>query len=279
MLASDGRAPVSVLDYNRGRVVDVTGDVDEGLAGCIADMLDDPAFAKLPFADDPAAANRAINAAVAQLPPQSVPIPFMVAILKQETNLRHYNEPRAGDDDKYIIVGLDTNASQKHIITSRGYGFGQYTLFHHPPRADEVADFMNDLQKNLQKAIKELRHKFDNFVNGGTSGTRADDRIAERGDGNLKRCKFRIDDPRFMTDCRQCALDAGQINIEAGVTHWYEGSSHTYQPTQYYKNANYRRVPIRKNVGCDWPYAARRYNGSGINSYHYQVKILKNLLG
>jgi hypothetical protein len=82
-----------------------------------------------------------------------------------------------------------------------------------------------------------------------------------------------------MTDCRQCALDAGRVDIKADVTPWYEGSSHAYQATQYYKSANYRRVPIRKNIGCDWPYAARRYNGSGINSYHYQVKILKNLLG
>jgi hypothetical protein len=36
-------------------------------------------------------------------------------------------------------------------------------------------------------------------------------------------------------------------------------------------------VPVRKNIGCDWPYAIRRYNGAGINSYHYQAKVLKNL--
>ena len=28
---------------------------------------------------------------------------------------------------------------------------------------------------------------------------------------------------------------------------------------------------------CDWPYAARQYNGAGLNSYHYQIAILKSL--
>lgn len=275
---SDGRAPVAVLDYNKGRVIEVNGAVDQGLAGCIADMLGDDAFPKLPFADDPVAANREVIAELDGMTSRTVPIPFLTAILRQETRLRHYNVPRAGNEDTYIVVGLDTNASEKHVITSRGYGIGQYTLFHHPPQAEEVSDFMRDPAKNLGKAIKELRHKFDNFVNGATSGTRADDRIAEQGGGRLKRCKYRAEDARFMNDCKQCALDAGLQDIEDGVTHWFEGSSHTYQPTQYYKSGTYRRVPIRENVGCDWPYAARRYNGAGGNSYHYQVIILKNLL-
>jgi len=33
-----------------------------------------------------------------------------------------------------------------------------------------------------------------------------------------------------------------------------------------------------KNIECDWPYAARRYNDSGINAYHYQVRVLRNVL-
>ena len=44
------------------------------------------------------------------------------------------------------------------------------------------------------------------------------------------------------------------------------------------KGTSYTAVPIRKNIGCDWPYAVRRYNGAGMNSYHYQVKVLKNVL-
>jgi hypothetical protein len=30
---------------------------------------------------------------------------------------------------------------------------------------------------------------------------------------------------------------------------------------------------------CDWPYATRRYNGGGPNSFNYQAIVLKNLLG
>ena len=71
---------------------------------------------------------------------------------------------------------------------------------------------------------------------------------------------------------------AGQQDVRSGVTRFFKGSEHVFEPTQYYKKANYDSVPIRKNIGCDWPYAVRRYNGSGINSYHYQTIILKNLL-
>ena len=36
-------------------------------------------------------------------------------------------------------------------------------------------------------------------------------------------------------------------------------------------------VPNRATLGCDWPYAVRRYNGSGVDSYHYQFQVLKRL--
>jgi hypothetical protein len=274
----DGRAPVSVLDYNRGRVVAVDGVVDQGLAGCIADMLNDPAFPSLPRADDPRGENEKVRESMKALPSREAPIPFLMGILRQESGLKHYNEPRGKDEDSYILVGLDTNASEKFIIPSRGYGAGQYTLFHHPPQKEEVEDFMLDVGKNLQKAMGELREKFTLFVNGGTSGTRSDDRIAEYGNGPLRPCKYPAGDERFMADCRQCAVDAGQVNIQEGVTPLYKGSAFKFVPTQYYRTASYPSVPVRRNMGCDWPYAVRRYNGAGINSYHYQAIVLKNVL-
>lgn len=275
---NDGNAPVSILDLNRGRVVAVTGSVDQGLASCISDMLNEPNFPSLPKADDPKAENSKIVSLMKEMPSEEVPIPFIMGILGQESGLKHYNEPSRNDEDTYIVIGLDTNASEKHIITSRGYGAGQYTLFHHPPKKEEVEDFMLDVGKNLRKAVWELREKFDSFVNGGTSGTRADDRITEYGSGPLRLCKYSAEDPRFMKDCKQCMVDAGQQKIKEGVTPIYQGSSIKFVPTEYYGSGSYDSVPIRKNVSCDWPYAARRYNGAGINSYHYQTIVLRNIL-
>jgi peptidoglycan hydrolase-like protein with peptidoglycan-binding domain len=273
----DGSAPVRVMDYNHGRVNDVSGQADQELVECISDMLDDANFPKLPSANDARTQNAQTLSQIASLPPQTVPMPFLLAILQQETGLTHFCEPASSDTDTFIVTGFDTNdATHPDRITSRGYGIGQYTLFHHPPSTVEVAGVMLDPSKNVQKAVAVLREKFDGYVNGPTSS--ADDRQAEFGNGPLRLCKYSSNDPRHMKDCRQCALDAGTINIQAGSTPLYPGSSETYQPNSYYPTASYQNVPVRQAIGCDWPYAARRYNGAGMNSYHYQVRILRNLL-
>ncbi|MCP4203102.1 MAG: peptidoglycan-binding protein [bacterium] len=267
-------APVDVMDYNQGRVVDVSGACDRGLANCISDMLDDPEYPDLPKAEDPKAENRQLAEDIVALESDEAPVPFIAAILKQESGLKHFNEPRGDDRDTYITIGLDTNASEKHMITSRGYGAGQYTLFHHPATTTEVADFMLDVGKNLSKAFAELGEKFDHFVNGPTSGTRADDRQVEIGSGALRLCKFEPDDPRCFRDCVQCLADAGSRAITEGATRLHAGTQHRYAPTQYYRKSSYADVPKREKIGCDWPYAMRRYNGSGVNSYHYQTRVL-----
>lgn len=274
----DGDAPVRLVDFSGGRVTGVTGEADQGLVECISDILDDASVPALPSTAKPAEENRKIVAQIRALPPAQAPTPFLMAILMQESGLKHFNEPRGGDEDTFIVVGLDTkDPAAKHIVTSRGYGAGQYTLFHHPPRADEVNDFMLDVGKNVQKASRELREKFDHFVNGPTPARRADDRQAEFGNGALRPCKFDAGDPRFMKDCGQCVRDAGLEDIRIGVTPLFAGSGQTYQKTDLYQIASYEDVPVRKGLGCDWPYAVRRYNGSGMNSYHYQAKVLLNL--
>jgi hypothetical protein len=274
----DGSAPVRVVDYNRGRVLAVTGEVDQKLLGCIADMIGDALFPKLPLASDPTAENAKVRAQIADMRSVEVPMPFLLAIFKQESGCMHYREPSGNNQDNVVVVGCDTNSSEKHIITSRGYGVGQYTLFHHPPTQQEVGAFIVDPAGNVQRAVKELREKFDGFVNGATSGTRADDRIAEAGRGPLRVCRYPASDPRYLRDCRQCAVEAGTQVIRIGQTPLYAGSSAKFQKTQYYANDEYRDVPIRKNLPCDWPYAVRRYNGAGINSYHYQARVLRNVL-
>ncbi len=95
----DGNSAVGVLDYNRGRVVDVTGIVDFQLAGCLSDMLDDDNFPKLPKTDDPVQENSRIVTLIKEMPSTEVPIPFLIGILQQESGLKHYNEPPKNDED------------------------------------------------------------------------------------------------------------------------------------------------------------------------------------
>ena len=108
---NDGDAAVSVLDYNRGRVVQVTGTVEQGLAECISDMVDDPNFPKLPRSDNPKDENQRIVAIMRDIPSREVPIPFLMGMFLQESGLKHYNEPAGNDEDTYIVTGVDTNAN------------------------------------------------------------------------------------------------------------------------------------------------------------------------
>lgn len=270
----DGDAPVRVVDYNRGRVTAVNDEVDPPLVECIMEMLRDDAFPKLPRSDDPARENQRVAARIMEMEPSHAPSPFLTAVLTQESGMMHFRVPRGRDSDSFIVVGADTNAREPYAITSRGYGAGQYTLFHHPPRQDEVSGIMLDAVKNVERAARLLREKLDRFVRGPAS--RADDRIAERGAGPVTLCRYQPDDPRFMRDCVRCASAAGARDLRAGEP-LHTGAAGTWRSTRYYSNAGYTSVPRRERFGCDWPYAIRRYNGAGINSYHYQARVLRYL--
>lgn len=265
-------APVSIQSYNNERVTEVSGQLDSVTAACIRDMLNDPRFVLLPYNENAAVENAKLD----QIESALVPMPFLKVILRQESGMKQFEVPTDKDEDNFIVIGLDRNDDSypDEHITSRGYGAGQYTLFHHPPTQAGVNNFMLNIEANVAKASEELREKFDGFVNGRTSGTRADDRIAEAKTIPLRLCKYQPDDPRYLTDCRQCMLDAGGTDIIAGTTHFYEGSSGVYRTTKYHRAERLTSVPIRKNIGCDWPYAIRRYNGSGVNSYWYQAEVL-----
>ncbi len=275
--AGDGHAPVAVQSYNAGRVASVTGVVDQGTAAAIAAMLADPAFPKLPSSANPASDNQAALAAIRQIPSLAVPLPFLMAVLEQESDCRHYHVPEAGDGDSCITAGMDRNdAAHPFAITSRGFGIGQYTLFHHPPTAAEAAGVIADPVSNVSQTIAGLSDKFRHFVNGPTADTQAADRMAEAGTGPLRTCRYPAGDSRCMTDCAACMSQAGATNIVAGVTPWYAGCAESYAATQYHKGS-YSNVPVRANLACDWAYAVRRYNGSGVNSYDYQAEVLQRI--
>ena len=78
-----------------------------------------------------------------------------------------------------------------------------------------------------------------------------------------------------MLDCARCAAEP-RVNIDT-TTPLHAGTTETLQPTSYHPETSYRNIPDRAKLGCDWPYAVRRYNGSGINSYHYQFQVLQRL--
>ncbi len=279
----DGRAPVAVADYNTpglaggGQAVTaVTGVLDQALAACMARMLGDAAMVQVPSAADPAAENAKAMQAIRATANRVAPTPFIAAMIMQESGGQHFRVPQGRDQDNFVVVGLDrANREAPDQITSRGYGIGQYTIFHHPPRPAEVHDFILDPVRNVQKAFQELREKFDGFIAGPMDT--ADDRVAEHARIPLRICRYSTADPLYLRDCKACAAAAGKVEIRAG-TPAYAGASVTYQADQYYPSAVYRGVPDRAAFPCDWPYAARRYNGSGNDSFHYQTRILLNLL-
>ena len=274
--AEDGAAPVAVNSYNRG-VTAVTGIADPALVDSIEAMLSDDHFPKLPFSDNPAADNATVLAAAAALRSTVVPVPYLLAIFKQESDNQHYQVPRGHDADNFVTLGLDRKDDDKARVTSRGYGLGQYTLFHHPPTTAEIANFIMDPAGNVQTAIHELRDKFDKFIAGPTPGTTADDRKREHPLLTLRLCRYQRSDPKYMRDCKACAVEAGTTDIIAS-TPFCEGSSETYGQAPLYPSPHYIGVPVRAAFQCDWPYAVRRYNGSGANSYNYQAIVLRNLL-
>jgi hypothetical protein len=276
--SGDGNAPVAVQSYNNGNVTSITGILDQGLAACIAAMLADPAFPKLPFSSNPLVDNQSAIIAIQGLAPLPVPVPFLLAILHQVCNCRHFQVPPAAGGDSFVTVGLDrNNPASSAAITSRGYGIGQFTLFHHPPTAAEMAGVITNPVQNVGQAVSALADKFNHFLNGATPAVVADDRIAEYGTGALRPCQFPASDSRYMAACASCLTAATLTNITAGVTPLFAGSPDSYAATQYHPGS-YQNVPVRANIHCDWPYAVRRYNGSGVNSYDYQAEVLLRIV-
>jgi peptidoglycan hydrolase-like protein with peptidoglycan-binding domain len=273
----DGRAPLAMTDCNRG-VTGITGMVDPALADSMEALLNEPDFPRLPHSNDPAAANRLLLATLVATASAVAPTPYLLAIFLQESRCRHYAVPDTNQDtDSYITIGLDSPPDTPDQVTSRGYGIGQYTLFHHPPRAAEVAALMDDPLRNANAAFTLLRSKFDHFLVGRTADTRADDRDAEHPLLDLRQCRYGPGDPRFLLACRDCAREARKIDI-VPETPLHRQSTETYGQASAYRDPHYTGVPDRADFKCDWPYAVRRYNGSGANSYNYQARVLLALL-
>jgi hypothetical protein len=276
----DGAPPITIATFNIGpngkRVTAATGVLDEGLAACIDALLQHPDVPKLPESAEPRADNQRALEVIRNAASTDAPAPFIAAMVIQESGGQHFHVPGPRDADTFITVGLDRNdPADPDRITSRGYGIGQYTLFHHPPRADEVVAVMLDPSRNAAAAFRALREKFTKFVVGPADA--AEDRKQEHPLLPLRECRYARTDSRFMRDCKVCAASVRRIAIQAG-TPVFAGAQLAYRVDQYYPTADYSGVPDRAEFLCDWPYAVRRYNGSGVDSYHYQTHVLLNLL-
>ena len=102
----DGSAPVAVQNYNNGAVTSQTGILDQPLASCIAAMLTDSAFPKVPSSTDPSGDNQAALAAIAAISPPQVPIPFLMQVFIQESGQQHFQVPSTNNTDNFVTIGL-----------------------------------------------------------------------------------------------------------------------------------------------------------------------------
>jgi hypothetical protein len=268
----DGKAPVAVTSYNRGRLTaQITDVLDQNLADCIADMLADPDFPPLPHSATAASDNARAITAIAAAHSTVAPTPFMLAIVLQESTGLHFSVPRNQDQDDFVIIGLDhAKDAPPDQITSRGYGIGQYTLFHHPPSTSEVQRCIVDPVGSVALAYTTLHDKIALAIP-------SPDRQTEHPQQQFRPCRYAASDPRYLRDCTACTRATRKLDIQPG-TPFYLGSDGTYQPTKYHPTATYSGVPDRADFPCDWPYAVRRYNGDGPDSYHYQAEVLLRLL-
>jgi hypothetical protein len=273
--ANDGPAPVAMTDYNVGHITDETGVVDARLADCIEALVLDEAVPKLPRSGDGAAANAAALAAAAAAPSRLAPTPFVVAMARQESGARHFREPSGRDEDDFLRLSLAGDPAAPSRVTARGYGLGHYVIHHHPPRPEELRDVIANPVNNLQRIRDGLRDAFEGGLVGGRPESAAPDRLAEHPLLPLRACRYRPGDPRYLTDCGACARQAMRRDIRPG-TPLHRGAEATYgaMPDAAY---GYPGVPDRACFPCDWPYAARRYRGTGVDSYHYQARLLIDL--
>ena len=105
---------------------------------------------------------------------------FLLAILVQESRAQKtFDEPGERSGQLHHPRSGQRNGRGLYHYLPGLWCRCEYTLFHHPPTAAEVSDFMLDVEKNVERARSELRDKFDHFVLSASAAAQADDRIAE----------------------------------------------------------------------------------------------------
>lgn len=73
-------------------------------------------------------------------------------------------------------------------------------------------------------------------------------------------------------------MEVPKLNIDPRMPQYYGAPAADTYASALYAGRSYVNMPDRAAFLCDWPYAVRRYNGSGPASYNYQAIVLTNVL-
>lgn len=262
----------SLKKFNQGRVTAVDGESSLGILAVLQDMSKSPSLARLSPALNPSKGNQAMKERLSGYLNSKFPTPLVMAVLTQETNLKWYRK------DGYPLVGLDYNSDEDYIITSRGLFYSQRTIFSYPISKKEF-DSMNDLESDMEFFFDHIFGKYQNFVVSSSAKARDDLRysVPEFKDLDLRGCKYEESDSKYMKDCKACLKECPSKDYLMGDSLLGNGRW-IIKPTHYHRIQDYEGFPDFHHFPCDYVFTIRRYNGSGINSFHYLMRVLAHLL-
>lgn len=241
------------------------------LLNIVEKMWEDPSIPVVSKVNNPDQANDQISSIMKTSLSKVFPNPLALAVLKQETHWKWFRS------DGYPTVGLDfNNKSQPYVITSRGLFLSQRTIFNYP-FPQESLDSFDSVSEDLKFVINALDLKYKRYVVSADVRARDDLRFKSFGDQPLRGCKYEQSDERFMKDCKNCVWSGKLKDYKEGKSLIDVPGKWVLKPSIYHRNKDYLGYPDYEDFPCDYVYAIRRYNGSGVNSFHYLMRVLDHL--
>lgn len=232
------------------------------------DCSDIPRITKV---DNPSEANSKIREIIENKLKSSFPKPLVLAVLEQESNLMWYRK------DGYPTIGLDyNNKVQPYVITSRGLFLSQRTVFDYPFKQEQLNQY-DSVEVDLNFVVDLLNLKYDKFIVSKDPKTNDDLRSSSFGSEDLRGCKYETSDSRYKSDCKNCVWSGDLRDYKKDRSVLGDKKQWVLKSSQYHKIKQYLQFPDYSKFPCDYLFSIRRYNGSGINSFHYLMRVLKHL--
>ncbi len=262
--------PFLESNFNNGKISSVDDRIDLAFVSILEDMRNDSRVGVVYRVGGFDRENSLIRGSLDSFNTEYFPVPLSKAILYEETGLKWYRK------DGYPTVGLDYNDKKiSHRITSRGLFLSQRTFFSYPIQQSELDGF-NSLDTDMRFFSSHLRSKYNNFVVSNKVASRDDLRHFSFGGSKLRGCKYDSSDARYMKDCKNCVFSLNKRTYVEG-DRLAKGSGWKFRKTKYHRRDVYKSMPDFKEFPCDYLFAIRRYNGGGINSFHYLMQVLEHL--